>query len=174
MAFSPSFQSSQQIGLPSTITLTDNSTGSDGAIASRVVFITDVANNYYTASGVFTTPTSTAWVLSNSSISINFLTQDMALQVLVQWLDGGGNVLYSSTNLFSFSMYGIMGSYSLTLDMVAQGNVTNDANYWNNRLKLRMNIDDANNAVTYGANQLVSQSNLNSETYLLANKNLFF
>lgn len=169
------FSASQTIGVPSTIILTDTSTGTfDPAITDRKVYMTDVAGNYITAAGSFTTSTSTDWPVADSTVSIACLNTDMALQIRVDWLDVSNVVLYSKTTLFDFEMYGIMGSFALTQALSSKPNTIQDTNYWNNRIILTVNLDDANNAVSVGNNQFISQAALDRATYMLSNQNLYF
>jgi len=169
------FSASQTVGIPNTIILTDSSTGIfDPAITDRKVYITDVAGNYITANGSFTVPTSTDWPVADLTVSIACLDNDMALQIRVDWLDVTDVVLYTKTILFDFEMYGLMGSFQLTQALSSKPNTIQDANYWNNRIILTVNLDDANNAVTVGNNQFISQSALDRATYMLANQQLYF
>ena len=45
MSFSPAFTASQSAATPSTVVFTDTSTGSDGSIASRRIYVTDNNGN---------------------------------------------------------------------------------------------------------------------------------
>lgn len=168
------FSTTQTIGIPAVINLTDTSTGTDVTIVARLVYIVDAAGNYITASGSFTVPTYTSWVYTDISISINCLPQDLSLNIRVDWIDNTGTVIYTKTVLSDFTMYGLLGSFSLTQDLSAAPNTIQDTNYWMNRIILRCNIDDADNAVFIGGNQFISQAALDREAYMLANQNLFF
>ena len=77
MPLTPNFSTSQAVGEPSVITVTDTSTGSDAAIASRRVYLVDYEGNYVVAAG--TTTAYTPWPLAQTSIDIDCLTEDMAL-----------------------------------------------------------------------------------------------
>lgn len=168
------FSTTQTIGIPAVINLTDTSTGTDVTIVARLVYIVDAAGNYITASGSFTVPTYTSWVYTDISISINCLPQDLSLNIRVDWIDNTGTVIYTKTVLSDFTMYGLLGSFSLTQDLSAAPNTIQDTNYWMNRMILRCNIDDADNAVFIGGNQFISQAALDREAYMLANQTLFF
>lgn len=169
------FSATQTIGVPSVINLTDTSTGTDVTIVTRSVYILTASGSYLTASGgSYNVPTFTPWVYTNATISIDCLPQDLSLNIRVDWLDINGAVIYTKTILFDFTMYGLLGSFSLTQDLSAAPNTIQDTNYWMNRMILRCNIDDADNAVFIGGNQFISQAALDREAYMLANQNLYF
>jgi len=111
MALSAAFTATQLLGLPETIVVTDTSTGSDGAITSRRVYITDAYNNYIVPEG--TTTDYVDWALANSSINIECLTKDMAVDITVQWLDGSNNVLYDSNALYGFTSFNERRSFNV-------------------------------------------------------------
>lgn len=172
MAFVPLFTTTQILGLPNIITLTDTSTGSDVAITQRRVYLIQASNAYLVPAGTITNYI--PWSYSDDEISINALNQDYALNISVQWLDVGNNVLYTKTILECFTQYGLLGSFGLTSVLSANPNTIQDQNYWLNRMILRCNIDDANQAISIGGNIFISQAALDRETYMLANKNLYF
>lgn len=174
MPLVPNFSSSQVIGLPSTIYLLDSSTGSDVLIISRRVALIDAQGNYLTADGSFTTPTYTTWAYASSSTSIAALTSDFAINVTVDWLNAAGAVLYTKTTLYPYTLYGLEGSFALTQALTASPNIIQDQNYWLNRMILRCNIDDADNAVDIGGNIFIAQAALDREAYMLANQQLYF
>lgn len=174
MPLVPNFTASQTIGLPSIISLVDTSTGSDVLITSRRVALIDSQGNYITAAGTFTTPTYTTWAYASSSTSIDCLTTDMALLITVDWLNVGGSVLYTKTTLYDFTMYSETFYYGLTQNQTSSPNIVNDTNYYNNKMILRCNIDEANNAVTYGSDIVSSQAALDRAAYLIANENDYF
>lgn len=175
MPLTPNFTTSQQAGLPSNVIVTDTSTGSDVAIVARRVYLTNYAGEYVVADG--TTTDYTPWPLAQSSISINCLTQDSALQVTVEWVDVSGVVLYTKTSLAGFTLYNLTFYYSLTQGQAAVGNpsyILQDNNYFNNKSKLKTLIDSGNNAITLGYDITSAQECYDLATYLVTNQNLYF
>lgn len=175
MPLTPNFTTSQQAGLPSNVIVTDTSTGSDVAIVARRVYLTNYAGEYVVADG--TTTDYTPWPLAQSSISINCLTQDSALQVTVEWVDVAGVVLYTKTSLAGFTLYNLTFYYSLTQGQAAVGNpsyILQDNNYFNNKSKLKTLIDSGNNAITLGYDITSAQECYDLATYLVTNQNLYF
>jgi hypothetical protein len=82
MAISPNFTASQNSGTPNIITLTDTSTGSDGTIAKRRVYLLQSDGTYLVPAG--TTTDYIDWIIIDSNISLNDLTQATALSITVQ------------------------------------------------------------------------------------------
>jgi hypothetical protein len=175
MPLTPNFSTSQQAGLPSDVIITDTSTGSDGAIVSRRVFLTNYAGEYVVADG--TTTNYTVWPLAQSSISIDCLTQDTALTVTVNWVDAGGVTLYTKTSLAGFTLYNMTFYYSLTQGQAAVGNpsyILQDNNYFQNKSKLKTLIESGNNAVTLGYDITSAQECYDLATFMVTNQNLYF
>jgi hypothetical protein len=77
MPLTPNFSASQNYGTPSVITLTDTSTGSDGTIAKRRVYMLQANGTYLVPAG--TTTNYVDWSLADTSISLDVLAQDSAL-----------------------------------------------------------------------------------------------
>ena len=175
MPFVPNFTTSQQAGLPSNVIITDASTGSDGAIVSRRVFLVNYAGEYLVASG--TTTNYTVWPLAQSSISIDCLDQDTAVQITVNYVDAGGVTLYTKTSLAGFTLYNLTFYYSLTQGQAAISQpsyILQDTTYFQNKSKLRVLIDSGNNAVTLGYDITSAQICYDLATNMVTNQNFLF
>jgi hypothetical protein len=175
MPLTPNFSTSQQAGLPSDVIITDTSTGSDVAIVSRRVFLTNYAGEYVVADG--TTTDYTVWPLAQSSISIDCLSADAALSVTVNWVNSAGVTLYTKTSLAGFTLYNMTFYYSLTQGQAAVGNpsyILQDNNYFQNKSKLKTLIESGNNAVTLGYDITSAQECYDLATYMVTNQNLYF
>ena len=170
MALSPSFTAGQNPNSPSTIVLTDTSTGTDVAVVGRRVYITDSAGNAVVPSG--TTTSYVVWAIADTEISINCLTQDMALSIKVDWLDVSNTILYTLTQQFCFPAFNQQFAYSLCQGLVPP--ITLNTNYSSNLAALWTSIKGAINAVVENNDIQNSQNCLNQATYLQNNKNLFF
>ena len=83
MPLVPNFTASQYSGTPSVITLTDTSTGSDGTIAKRRVYLLQANGTFLVPAG--TTTEYIEWDLVDVSIALDVLSQDSALSITVQW-----------------------------------------------------------------------------------------
>jgi hypothetical protein len=175
MPLTPNFSTSQPPGTPSNVVVTDTSTGSDVAIASRRVYLVNYAGEYVVPSG--TTTNYVVWPLAQSSISINCLTQDSALSITVDWVDISGVTLYTKTILAGFILYNMTFYYSLTQGEAAVSNpsyILQDNGYFQNKNKLKTFVDSGNNAVTLGYDITSAQLSYNLATYMVTNQNIYF
>lgn len=173
MAYSlATFTASQTIGSPSIVTLTDAHVGTDSNVTQRRAYLQTAASTYLVPTG--TTTSYVQWALADTSINIDALTKDYALSIKVQWLDVTNVVLYEKIILYDFTMYSETFYYGLTQNQTSSPNIVNDTNYYNNKMILRCNIDEANNAVTYGSDITSSQAALDRATYLITNENIFY
>lgn len=175
MPLVPNFTTSQQAGLPSNVIITDASTGSDGAIVSRRVFLVNYAGEYLVADG--TTTNYTVWPLAQSSISIDCLDQDTAVQITVNWVNSAGVTLYTKTSLAGFTLYNETFYYSLTQGQAAISQpsyILQDTTYFSNKSKLRVLIDSGNQAVTLGYDITTAQICYDLATDMVSNQNYLF
>lgn len=172
MPIVPLFTASQTIGQAAIITLNDTSTGSDAAITSRAVFLQKQDGTYLVPAGTLTNYI--VWPYANPTISINALLADMALVITVNWLNVSGTVLYTKSNLYVFTLYEEQFDYTLISTQVADQNKVNDTYYYMNRIKLRIAINDAKNAVSLASSITDSQAACDRGMYLVNNSSLFF
>lgn len=157
MAFTPEFSwsagPSDPSGLdPSGLSLTDNSTGSDPSIASRSVGL-------YKADKTLLTPLITWSLPVNPLILSGIMQKDYALNIVVSWLDGGGNTLYSMSQPASFTGYGQIFAFQLTQKMGA-ALIRKDANFMRDFIKLNMLIENAASAITMALSVSSAQKNI--------------
>jgi len=172
MALTPAFTATQLLGLPETIVVTDTSTGSDGAITSRRVYITDAYNNYIVPEG--TTTDYVAWDYADSSINIECLTKDYAVEILVQWLDGSNNVLYDSNSLYGFTSFNEDFAYQLTGYLANNYKRTADNGFNDNASNLRLYIDSGDQAISRGGDLMKAQACYDLATNLRTNSQYIF
>lgn len=91
MAITVSFTTEQTIGEPQNITINDTSTGTDGTAVSRRIYLVDNLGNYITENGSSTSVAYTTWPLAQgSSITLDVLEQDMALNITLCYVTSGG------------------------------------------------------------------------------------
>ena len=175
MPLVPNFSTSQTVGSPSIINIQDTSTGSDVAITQRRVYLLDWQGNYVVPSG--TTTSYVQWPIAQSTISINCLTQDMALQVTVQWLNVSNVVLYDSSDLVGFTLYNETFFYSLTQAQAAASTPTTilqDTTFLKNKSNLRLFIDSGDQAVSLASDIVSAQQCYNLASNLVTNQDLYF
>ncbi len=172
MSFSPSFTIAQDPLSPNVVVATDSSTGSDGAITSRVIFISNSSGTYLVPAG--TTTDYTVWPIADISISLNILTEDTAVYVVVEWLDVDSNVLYTSEDYFCLAQY---AKNFFTYLMQLQGDVPtipSDTNYNSNCALFWARVQGAINVVINNSDISSSQNCLNKTTEMQLNQNLYF
>jgi len=167
MALVPSFTIAQTSN-PAQLVLTDTSTGSDGAITARNILLYNAAGSLLVAA--------ITWPLADTTITIAPLTSDIALNVKVNWLNNGGDTLYTKSQLFVATQYAEQFYYSLTQQQAATTNlnILNDYPYFENKSKLRMLIDSAVQAIEVGADIFSAQFCVSLYQQMLNNPNLYF
>lgn len=165
MAFAPSFSIATSID-SSAIILQDTSTGSDGAIASRSILLYQVSNSLLVPA--------ISWALATNPITINPLTQDIALNIVINWLDGSGNILYTTNQIYAFVGNTNLFLYRLTEAQGSNPNISQDTNYYSNKMQLFTEVLSAQNAISTGSDVFAAQQCIQRATYMINNQNLFF
>jgi len=167
-----SFSISQTLGMPETITLTDTSTGDDAAVVERRVFLVKSDGTYLVP--VDTSTDYIVWDYADDSIDIDAMDKDYSLSITVLWVNVSGTTLYTATVLTTFTMYNDDFEYSL-ISQEANGDASiNNTNWLYGRMKLRLAIDDATNAITAASSITNSQAANDRGTYLRQNIKLLF
>lgn len=149
MALTPNFSVSQTFGLPGIVTLQDTSTGSDPAIVTRRVYLRKDDGTFLTPSGSSTEYIS--WPYASSSISIDALDKDYAVDIIVQWLDNSSAILYDKTSLVGLTLYNKTYSYQLTQMLSGNPLLINDNGFFNRKENLREGIESGNEALELAA-----------------------
>lgn len=165
MALTPSFS----VGItssPAQIVITDTSTGSDGAIADRVITLYKVDNSIL---GTYDFPLS-----AGSSITISALSIDVALNIQVNWNNSGGSSLYVYNVIYAFTGYAEAFYYSLTQQQQGNPAFLNDQQYFENKSKLRTLIDSAVQAISVGKDIFSANISISLYQLLLNNPTLYF
>lgn len=144
----------------------DTSTGSDGAIADRVITLFRVDN---TILGTFDFPLS-----AGSSITINAVTTDIALNTQINWNNVSGASLYAFNVILAYTQYAENYYYQLTQNQQAQPSLLNDQQYFQNKSKLRVLIDSANQAISVGKDIFSANVSISLYQIMLANPALYF
>lgn len=174
MALTPDFSVSQLAASPDTITLTDNSTGSDGTIINRLIFIQLANGNYLSEDGEVSGSVSINWPYSDNSISIAVLPRSEAPTITVYWENGSGSFVYSKIKKYCFSLADYIFALGLTLRQVANNSITADQNYYSNKMQLIVNDMDADNAILYINDTTLAQNSLNRAYDMIQNENKYF
>lgn len=172
MAFVENFSASQVVGFPSQIVIEDSSTGSDINIVSRVVYLSK-------ADGTFLVPTGTltdyiAWAILDASITVDVLDKDYSLVLRVDWLDINNAILYTKTLLFGFTLFNETFDYYTTQMLAANQLLITDNNFWDNKSKVRTDIDAGNQAIALASDQGNAQLCYDQATKLRLGSQYYF
>lgn len=172
MPLSPNFTASQNSGTPNLIFLTDTSTGSDGTITKRRIYLLQSNGTYLVPTGTVTNYIE--WALIDTTTSLNVLIQDTALSITVQWLTAGNVEVASVTTSFAFTAYNETFYYGLTESQVANANLTASTNWYQTKMILRVELDSAYQAISFASDIFSAQAALNRATFISTNQSYFF
>ena len=169
----PNFTVTQNSGTPSYLNYVDTSVDLVG-VASRRIYMLQADGTYLVVEGTVTDYE--VWSYASSTISLNLLTQDTALSIKVDWLDSGNNVLYTKTIAYGFTAFNETFYYGLTQtqSVIQSPNIALSTNYYQNKLLLRVLIEDGNQSISFASDVYSAQVAYDSATYLVTNANLFF
>lgn len=154
---------------PSLIILQDNSEGTDANLTGRTIYL-------YNADGSLFTPP-IAWVIGDSSITLDVLSEDAALNIRVDWASSNPEPdpsTYTYSQIHAFTKYGKDYVYYLTEMQTSNPSITQDRSYYSNKLRLLCEILSAENAINvghsiYGAAQCIARY-----TYMIQNPTFYF
>lgn len=148
MPLTPNFTTTQTPGAPESINFEDLSSGSDGAVTQRRIFIQIPSGTFLVESG--NTNVYSGWddFPATTTITLeDILTKDQGARVTVQWLDVSNTVLYDKTKYFGFSCFNEDFDYQTTQNVAGNQLLMNDNNFWFNKSLLRTYIDSGDNAI---------------------------
>lgn len=152
---------------PTAIILTDTSTGSDGAIASRQILLYNVQNALIVPAIPWAYPTP-------NPFTINPLTTDVALSITINWLNSSGAVLYTASQISAFTGYGENFNYGLIQTETSSPGILQDVNYQNYVNTLNNYLTNAVKAISIGQSVGNAQAMILKENYLVANSDLYY
>jgi hypothetical protein len=173
VALTPNFSSSESIASPNLVTFTDTSTGSDGTITTRRIYIRLANGNWLTTAGESTTSAYESWSYSDSSIQLDLLTQSTTGSVTVEWY-AGSTLTYTKTILMEWDLYDYLFAFELIQSQTATPKIIQDTNYYSNFFMFITNIWSSEAAVTYGDDLYSSQQCLNQNQLLIDNSDFYF
>lgn len=170
--FIPNFSVAQTPSAPGVLKFVDTSTGTDGSIDDRRIYIVTYNNTYLVPSGV--TTNYTTWNFPDPDILINVLTEDISATVKVDWVNAFGAVLYTKSVNYCFAEFNKQFFYYLIQLQAHNYNVIQDNYYWGNAGIYWTNITGAINAITIGNDIGASQACLNRANMMKANQEKYF
>lgn len=172
MPLTPSFSVSESSATPSTIVITDTSSGSDVSVSKRRIYLLQANGTYLVPSGVSTDYID--WSLADTTKSLDVLSADTALQITVQWLDSSNVVLYTVTTAFGFSAYGETFYYNLTQLQQANPQIINATTFYTAKMMLRVELDSAAQAISFAGDINSAQQCFNRANNFITNQNYYF
>lgn len=155
MPIVPNFTISQTSGNESIVVLVDTSTGSDGSITQRRVYLRKIDGSFLVPEG--TSTEYIQWSYASSNISIDALDKDYALSIVVQWLNVSNVVLYDKTINAGLTMYNETWDYGRTQMLSGNPLLINDDGFFERKSLMRTFIDDGNQAITFAADMFAAQ-----------------
>lgn len=171
MSLTVNFETSQTYGIPDSINFVDTSTGTDGSITSRRVYMKTSANTYLVEKG--TTTNYEFWDYADSTITLSVLPKDYALEITVEWM-AGDTVVYDKVYTLGFTLYNETFDYQLTQVLTGNPLVINDNNFFPNKSDLRVNIDGGNQAIFFATDLFSAQQCYDRATNLRLNSQYYF
>lgn len=173
MAFNGAYTAVQQSTI-SNILFTDTSTGSDGGLTERRIYP-------YKSDGTLLLPTGNTsgyivWPIANSTIIVNLLSKDYALNITVLWISSSPLAppsTYTLTTLYGFTGYTQEFIYERVQDISANNAIINDSQYYESLSKLQTEVSNVGLSVTYGS-ITNAQAALDRARYLIQNQSKFF
>lgn len=174
MAITASVAVSQSALSPNLVTLTDESTGTDATITKRRVFITNSAGTYLVESG--TTTDYEAWddFPTDTSITLDILTEDTAVHLLVQYLTSANVVVTTFEDDYALSEYNKQFFYELWQQQSLSPGVVQDTSYYTNMSNLWAAITGGIQCVEIASDLSASQNAMNVATNYRVNESLYF
>jgi len=175
MPFVPNFSTTQDAGDLSVGTLTDTSTGYSGSgITGRIVRFVKYDGSYLVPSGYTTNYIAWPYVSgTGDTLDFDMLDTDYCLDITVTYY-AGSTVSTTKTILSLFTGYGDLCLRQLTQATAANKITITSQNFWVNKNKLRVLLDDAAQAVGLLNDQTIAQFCLDESNSLRANKSNFF
>jgi hypothetical protein len=172
MALTVSFTAQQTLGNPNEILFTDTSSGSDGTITSRRIYI-------LLANGTHLVPTGTTtdyieWSYADSTLTVDCLTQDVGCTLTVEWLNVSNVVVYDTSIQSGFTLYNETFDYGLTQRLTGNPLLINDNGFWEEKSKVRELIDSGNNAIEFASDIFAAQQCYNDATLIRLNSQYIF
>jgi len=172
MALTVSFSVSQTSGESSIVTIADTSTGSDVAVTQRRVYLRKSDGTFLVPDG--TTTDYVQWAYADSSIDIDCLDKDYALEITVEWLDVTDVVLYDLTDVYGLTQYNEEFDYGLSTVLASNPLLVNDNSFKQNKSDLRMYIDSGDKAVARSSDITSAQLCYDQATWLRLNSIYYF
>lgn len=172
MALTPSFTAIEGLSNPNLVTFTDTSTGSDGTIVARYVFVQLWDGSYLVPAG--STTNYIIWDYANSTIIVDLLTKSQAVTVTVNWYaDVTANPVYTSSQDIEWGLYDYLNLFELLQTQTSNPQIINSSDFYDNCLNMIVNLFQAENAVINMHDVYSSQAAFDRNYFLMKYQNTF-
>lgn len=168
----PLFTTEQSAGTLSSFTITDTSTSPTVGLTGRLITIRKYDGTYLVPTGY--TVSYIYWPIGDTELTIDdILDKDYCVDILVTWYTGSTSS-ETKTILTLFTGYSDLFLRQLTQALAANKTTITAQNFWLNKNKLRVLLDDAAQAVELLNDQTIAQFCLNEAKKLTDNRPSFF
>lgn len=171
MSLTANFSSSEDITSNNLVTFNDTSTGSDGTIVTRRVYVLLSDGTYLVPAG--TTTSYFLWDYANASIQVDLLSKSTSAAVTVEWWSSTAKV-YTLTIDSEWDLYDYVFLFGLLSAQTSYPAVNANQGYWPNSWYMCTNLFQSENAITKMNDVYSSQSALDRNQLLINNQSLYF
>jgi len=172
MSFTPSF-TVNKLTDPTSFQINDTSTGSDNNISDRRIYLKRSDGTFLTPQGSTTNYIDFPLASGNTLTLTGILNVDYCLNIIFDWVNGSGTVLYETSGIYLFTGNSELFYYSLGQKQLTNPDKIRDKYYYDSKLLLRTLIDDANQAITF-SDQVSAQQALLRVQNIINNQQLYF
>lgn len=165
MPLTPLITASQSIAYPNLVTFVDASSGSDGTITNRKIWVT-TADGTVLANGV-------DWPYADLSLQLDLLTTSTSPTVTVIWY-AGATATYTYTTTFCFDIENYTFMLGVLASLTSAPKTIQDAFFYGNSIQFIVNLWNAENAIEQGGDIFSSQNALNLNQNLINNSSNYF
>jgi hypothetical protein len=175
MALTVDFSAENILGAPGDLLFTDLSTGTDGTITQRRIYIAKWDGSFLVIEGTATDYEVWSGFPGTTTITLeDILDKDYAVIVTVQWLTAGGTVVYDKVRNYGFPEYNEEFDYSLTEMLSGNPLLINDQNFYTSKSDLRTDIDSGNKAIERWSDIYAAQQCYDRATQLRTNSQYYY
>lgn len=174
MPLTPNATITQSLAYPTQLTFTDTSTGSDGTIVTRRVFVITATGKWLTTSGESSTEAYELWPYPiGTPITLAVLSKNTAPSIRIEWWDSGAKV-YEKIIVGTYNLFGYVFGYNLTRDALSDPSVVGVPGYYLNKFTMLTELENSETAISYSSDIYNAQKALDRAQPFIDNRNTYF